>query len=231
MIKYHFFGKECAVDKAAIDYSLIAKNLSNQNFSIESPIVLVNQIHGSEILVIDEESKIPALEKLPDADAIVTNIKNLNLAILTADCVPIVLMDEENSLIGAIHAGWKGAVKNITDNAIDEMLKIGAQMENIKAVIGPCIRQESYEIDEKFYENFLTKDLENKKFFIPSSKDNHFLFDLPFYVKEKLRRKGIVNIEDEGIDSYQEDGFFSYRRNTHLEIKDEMRNILLIQIN
>ncbi|MFT6105955.1 MAG: YfiH family protein [Rickettsiales bacterium] len=230
MIKYHFFGKDCAIDKTKIDYFLVAKNIQKKNFNIKSPTIFINQIHGSEILVIDDESKIPSSKKLIDADAIVTNVKNLILAIVTADCAPIMLLDEENEVIAAVHAGWQGSLKNITDQAVDGMIKIGARLENIKAVIGPMIRQESYEVDLSFYGRFLEENSANREFFIKSPKDQHFLFDLPSYIKEKLRNKGLRNIEDDGIDTYQNDDFFSYRRNFHQRIDDEMRNISVIEI-
>lgn len=231
MIKYHFFGKECAIDKTSIDYSLLKNCLISQNFNTKFPIVLVNQIHGNNVLLIDDETKITEAEKFIDADAIVTNLKNLNIAVLTADCVPILLFDEQNQIIAAVHAGWQGAFKNVLNNAIDEMIKIGAKIENIKAAIGPCIRQNSYEIDQNFYDRFLKENSANQKFFIKSAKQNHYLFDLVGYVKEKLILKGIAEIFDAQIDTYQdEEKFFSYRRNTHQNIIDELRNISVIQI-
>ncbi|MFT6077336.1 MAG: YfiH family protein [Myxococcota bacterium] len=231
MIKYHFFGTECAINKNEIDHALITENLKGQNFNITSPVVLVNQIHGSKVFVIDDKSKISNTEEAIDADAIISNLANLNLAIVTADCAPIVLFDEENKVIAAVHAGWQGAFKNVICNAIDEMLRVGASLENIKAIIGPMIRQESYEVDNGFYERFLEGNSANKKFFIESSKELHFLFDLPSYVKEKLRNKGIENIEDDGIDTYLDDKFLSYRKKTHLGIKDDKnRNISVIEI-
>jgi YfiH family protein len=231
MIKHHFFNKECSVDKSAIDYPFIVKNLGKQEFNNESPVIFVNQTHGSEILVIDHQSRIPPHKKLIDADAIVTNLHNLNLAIVTADCAPILLFDEKHKVIAAVHTGWQGAFKNITDNAIDAMIRIGAKLENIKAIIGPMIRQVSYEIDQGFYDRFLEENSANEEFFIQSPKERHFLFDLPSYVKEKLKNKGIENIEDGGIDTYQNDEFLSYRRSTHLGIKDDgNRNVSVIEI-
>ncbi len=230
MIKYHFFGKECAVDKLSIDYSTLKNGLSKQDFKSKFPIVLVNQVHGNNVLLINDETKIPAQGKLVDADAIVTNIKNLTIGILTADCMPILFFDEKNSVIAAVHAGWQGAFKNVTDNAIDEMLRIGAEIQNIKVLIGPCIRQNSYEIDQNFYERLLAENPTNEKFFNPSRESGHYLFNLPSYTKEKLIKKGIKNISDDEIDTYTQENLFSYRRNTHLNKTDENRNVSVIQI-
>lgn len=228
-IKYYFFGKECLVDRALTDYSDLEKNLEKQNFNSLHPAIFVDQIHGADVVVIDEQSKISSQQNRPRADAIVSNLKNLIIALITADCTPILFFDEKNSVIGAAHAGWPGAFKNITSNTIAKMLEIGAKIENIKVVIGPTIRQKSYEISQEFYDRFLDENINNKKFFIPGGRVGHYMFDLPGYVKEKLKNAGIRNIIDEEIDTYSNsEKFFSYRRSTHLGEVDCGRNVSVI---
>lgn len=231
-IKYHFFGKECLINRALTDYSDLEKNLAKQDFISLHSVVLINQVHSSDVLVIDNESKIPSATNRPKADAIVTNLKNLIIGLFTADCTPILFFDEKNSVIAAAHAGWPGAFKNITDNTISKMLELGAQIENIKVVIGPTIRQKSYEISQEFYDRFIEENLENKKFFIDGQRIGHYLFDLPGYVKAKLQKAGIKNIADEEIDTYSNpEKLFSYRRSSHLGEADCGRNISVIQIS
>ena len=231
-IKYHFFGKECIVNRALTDYSDLKKNLHKQNFTYKFEPVLINQVHSSDVVVIDDESKIPSPQNRPSADAIVTNLKNLVIGLFTADCTPILFFDEKNSIIGVAHAGWPGAFKNITDNTINKMVEIGAHIKNIKVVIGPTIRQKSYEISQEFYDRFLEENPKNKKFFIDGKRAGHYMFDLPGYVKEKLRNAGITNITDDEIDTYSNpEKLFSYRRSCHLGESDCGRNISVIQIN
>lgn len=232
MIKFHFFGKENQLNKTLTNYSDLKVGLEERGFSHKDLPIFVNQVHGNEVLIIDNQSKIPPRDPLKNFDAIITNLKNLPIAVFTADCAPIFLFDEENEVVGVVHAGWQGAFKDVMSNAIDEMVKIGAKLINIKSIIGPMIRQESYEVDENFYEKFLNKNPANKKFFIPSSNDNHYLFDLPSYVRNKLKNAGIRDIKDDGIDTYRNsEEFCSYRKNTHLGIKDdENRNVSVIQI-
>ncbi len=231
VVKYHFFGKECLINRALNNYSDLEKNLAKQNFSSSHPAVFVNQIHSADVLIIDDQSKIPASNNRPKADAIATNLKNLVIALFTADCTPILFFDEKNSVIAVAHAGWPGAFKNIADNVISKMVEIGAQISEIKVVIGPSIRQKSYEISQEFYDRFLDENSENKKFFIDGKRAKHYLFDLPEYVKEKLRKAGIKNIVDEEIDTYSNaEKFFSYRRSSHLGEEDCGRNVSVISV-
>ncbi len=231
-VKYYFFGKECLINRTLTDYSDLEKNLVEQNFISFHPAVLVNQVHSADVFVIDSESKIPSLDNRPKADAIVTNLKNLIIGLFTADCAPILFYDEKNSVIAAAHAGWPGAFKNIIDNTISKMLELGAQIENIKVVIGPTIRQKSYEISQEFYDRFVDENSENKKFFIDGQRGGHYFFDLPGYIKEKLRKAGIKNISDDEIDTYSNaEKLFSYRRSTHLQEVDCGRNVSVIQIS
>jgi hypothetical protein len=231
-IKYHFFGKECLINRALTDYSDLERNLAQQDFTSLRPVVFVNQIHSSDVFVIDDESKIPSAANRPKADAIVTNLKNLIIGLFTADCTPILFFDEKNSVIAAAHAGWRGAFGDVVKNTILAMQNLGTKPENIVALIGPTIRQKSYQISKEFYDNFLGADENNQKFFIADSKPNHYLFDLLGYVKNKLHNAGIKNISDDEIDTYSNpEKLFSYRRSSHLGEADCGRNISLIQIS
>ena len=230
-IKYHFFGKECLTDRNLVEHSDLNANLAKQNFSLNQPAIFVNQTHSNEVTTINKQSQIYSIENRPKADAIVTNLKNLTLAIFTADCVPVLLFDQTHSIIAIAHCGWRGALSNITKNTIAKMIDLGAKINNIQTIIGPCIRQKSYQISREFYDNFLNERRSNDKFFIADNKPNHFMFDLPSYVKEKLIDEGIKNISDDEIDTYgTQEQFFSYRKSAHLDKKDCGRNISAIQI-
>jgi YfiH family protein len=150
------------------------------------------------------------------ADGQVTNKDNIALAVLTADCVPILLVDEENRVIASVHAGWRGARADIIKESIIRMQELGADASNINAIIGPCIKQKNYEVDNEFYLNFIQESESYKEFFIPSKINNHYMFDLTSYVKLKLENLNIKNIFDIERDTYEDkENFFSFRRTTH----------------
>jgi len=194
--------------EAAGDRRAVLENLGVAN----RQLAMVNQVHGTNCVIIEEA---PLLGDEIDADGHVTTNKNIILAIKTADCVPVLFHDSTNGVIGACHAGWRGALAGITISTVQKMIESGAQIANIEAIIGPCIQQVSYEVDDNFYKNFLAEDDKNKTFFIESSRAGHYMFDLPGYVIKKLQADGIKNIFNSSIDTYKEkDKFFSYRRNT-----------------
>ncbi|MDA7705003.1 peptidoglycan editing factor PgeF [Rickettsiales bacterium] len=193
--------------------------------------LLLHQIHSNKILTLDQNDKIPQNDQIK-ADAIITNQKNLIIGVKTADCVPILLFSStNNAIIAAIHAGWRGAKDNIIKNAVEKMQKLGANIKNIECFIGPCIRQESYQISAEFYDNFMAEDQNFKKFFIKDrSKSGYFLFNLPDFVKEKLKIAGITKINDEFIDTYPSKYYNSYRSFCHGK-KDNGRNISYIKLD
>ena len=170
---------------------------------------------------------------MPKADAIVTNLPNLAIAVITADCSPILLQDEKAKVIAAVHAGWRGARFGVIAAAVKEMQKLGAQPAQIRADIGPMIHQESYRVGAEFLVEFLTEDVQNKKFFIADkSSPSYYLFDLPSYVNKKLRQQKISNIHDTNIDTYANyKNYASYRKATHEGVVDFGRNISLIVMN
>jgi YfiH family protein len=166
----------------------------------------------------------------PHADAIVTDRPGFALGILTADCAPVLLADRNAGIIGAAHAGWKGAIGGVTDAAVAAMEKLGADRDRIVAAIGPCIARTSYEVDEAFQRRFEADDPANERFFA-SGRDGHAQFDLEGYVAHRLAAAGVRTIEMMGLDTYPDaDRFYSFRRATHLGEPDYGRQISIIGI-
>ncbi|MDX2083552.1 MAG: peptidoglycan editing factor PgeF [Rickettsiales bacterium] len=228
MIKYNFFGKDCIIDRELRDRSNLALRLQEKNFS-SSNALFVNQIHGNEVIKIDDLKKIHGDQNLPKADALVTNLPNLAIAVITADCAPILFFDQEEKVIAAAHAGWRGAKNGIIKSTISAMKNL--QAKNITAVIGPMIQQNSYEVSQDFFADFLSEDSENKEFFKNSEKPNKYWFDLPSYIEKKLRQENIFTIINLAIDTYKnEKDFFSFRRSTHLKESDCGRNVSVIEV-
>ena len=190
-------------------------------------IFLLHQIHSNKFVYVDQKNK---LKSKPKADAVITNQKKIPIGILTADCVPILLCDERKHLIAAIHAGWKGAYKDIISKVINFMIKKGSNPRNIIAAIGPAISVMNYEVKENFKKKFIKKDKKNNKFFI--FKRKKIYFNLPYYVKSCLLENKIKNIETINIDTFNiNNNFFSARRSLKLNHDDYGRNISIIMLN
>lgn len=152
------------------------------------------------------------------ADGVVTDKTDIVLCIRTADCAPVLLADYKQGVIGAAHAGWRGAWSGIIENTIDLMLERGAKLENICAAVGPCIAQKSYEVDDNFYRQFVEKDKNYARFFIAGQK-NHFQFDLEDFCRSRLELKEIKNISVSGKDTYAlTNEYYSFRRFTHQKL-------------
>jgi YfiH family protein len=191
-------------------------------------IFLLHQIHSNKFHFINKNSKF--YKKKIKADAIITNQKKLPIAILTADCVPILLYENKKNMIAAIHAGWKGAFKGIITNVISFMLKKGCKRDFITAAIGPCISQNSYNVGEDFKKKFIKKDKNNLIFF--RKKKNMIYFDLPKFVKSQLKSNKITNIDTINIDTFdKKNNFFSARQSLRSKNDDYGRNISIIMIN
>lgn len=174
-------------------------------------IVILDQVHGTEIHYATRSTDI-GLE--PVADACYTDQKNIALCIRTADCVPVLIADDKGKVIGAAHCGWKSAVAGILQKLIIKMENAGG--EKFVAIVGPSISQESYEVDNAYYERFLEEDIENARFFIPSQKNDHFLFDISGYVISKLNLLGVTDVHHIKEDTYSNaDKYPSYRRHCH----------------
>ena len=190
-----------------------------------SELVTVHQIHSAEVVTVT--GPIP-LDQRPPADAMVTDQPNLLLGILTADCVPVLFHDPQAIVIGAAHAGWKGALAGVTDNVITAMAALGSDRADIACAIGPCIAQASYEVDAVFRTRFLETDAANDRFFA-AGKADHFQFDIEDYVAARLQAAGIAKIDKLGLDTYaHEDRYFSYRRSCHRDEAGYGRQISLI---
>ncbi len=232
-IKYHFFGKECLLEKSLADLSDLKNNLTKLGFNQSQHPVFVNQVHGNEVLLVNQaflEQSNQIGVPIYQADAIVCNVKKVVIGLFTADCLPLLLVDQEREVIAAVHCGHKGALNNIVANAVNSILEIGSHSQNIQAIFGPCIRQQSYQISQEFYDNFLAKKAANQQFFIPDLNSNGFLFNLPEYIKAELAEYGIKKIIDQQIDTYSNDNFFSYRKSYHLGKVEEKRNVSVIEM-
>jgi len=175
-------------------------------------LVTVHQIHSPEALY--AAAPWPDDDR-PHADAMVTDRPGLALGILTADCAPVLLADRSAGVIGAAHAGWKGAYGGVIESVLAAMERIGADRTRIAAAVGPVIARESYEVDEAFMRRFAEADPGNERFFSPG-REGHHQFDLEAYVLARLAEAGVTRAEALGLDTYADpDRFFSYRRATH----------------
>jgi polyphenol oxidase len=161
----------------------------------------------------------------PRADAIVTRTEGLAIGVTAADCGPVLLVDPNARVIGAAHAGWKGALTGIVESTVDAMEKLGAERNRIVAAIGPLIRQHSYEVGGEFVERFIEADAENTLFFIPSAREGHAMFDLAGFIRMRLENAGVLMIDDIGLDTYSDERFYSYRRSVHRSEPDYGRHV------
>jgi YfiH family protein len=167
----------------------------------------------------------------PKADAIVTTSEGLAIGVTAADCGPVLLVDPRARVIGAAHAGWKGALNGILESTIDVMEKLGAKRRVTIAAIGPLIRQHSYEVGNEFAERFLDADRANASFFLPARRDGHAMFDLAGFIRTRLENAGILMIDDLGIDTYSDERFYSYRRSVHRKEADYGRHVHAIALS
>lgn len=155
-------------------------------------------------------------ENSPIADALTSRTPGLALAVLAADCVPILFAEPESRVIGAAHAGWKGALNGVIENTIEAMIDTGAERSSIIAAIGPCIGARSYEVGPEFLKQFVTADSANARYFTTSSKMGHAYFNIGAYVEGRLSAAGVQSVERIKADTYsKEEQFFSFRRSCH----------------
>ena len=193
----------------------------------EATLVTLNQIHSPDTVQITHA--LPN-EARPEADAMVTDKPGLALGILTADCAPILLADSQAGVIGAAHAGWKGAMTGVAKSVVDAMVELGAERSRIAAAIGPCIGRGSYEVDDSFRTRFEAIEPENEQYFRDGAPGHHY-FDLEAYVAAWLAFAGVETVEALGLDTYtDEDRFFSYRRATHRNEPDYGRQLSVIAL-
>ncbi|MGB9114413.1 peptidoglycan editing factor PgeF [Bradyrhizobium sp.] len=161
----------------------------------------------------------------PRADALVTRTEGLAIGVTAADCGPILFVDPNARVIGAAHAGWKGALTGIVESTVEAMEKLGAERAGIVAAIGPLIRQHSYEVGNEFVERFVEADAENALFFLPAPREGHAMFDLAGLIRKRLENAGVLMIDDIGVDTYSDERFFSYRRSVHRQEPDYGRHV------
>lgn len=174
-------------------------------------LVVGRQVHSATALVVSQPWAVEAAT--PECDALVTAEQDLALGVLTADCAPVLFVDPKERIIGAAHAGWRGAVGGIIEATVAEMKRIGAKPGNIHAAVGPCIGPAGYEVSKEFDVPFLAQDRENAMFFRPAQKPGHLYFDLPGYVTRRLKIAGVAEVYDTAQDTLsQENDFFSNRR-------------------
>ena len=196
------------------DRTAIVENRSRAVAAVSpgAALVTLHQVHSAEAVIVTAPF---ADDARPKADALVTDRPGLMLGILTADCAPILFADAEAGIVGAAHAGWKGAIGGVTDATIAAMESLGADRSRIVAAIGPCIARASYEVDEAFLRRFCEADPENERFFA-DGRPAHWQFDLEGYVAARLAAAGIARVEALGLDTYADEArFYSYRGATH----------------
>jgi polyphenol oxidase len=189
-------------------------------------LVTCYQVHSATVVTVTAPWQIGAA---PHADAMATAVPGIALGILTADCAPVLLSDPDNGVIGAAHAGWKGAIGGVTDSVIAAMEGLGAERTQITAAIGPCIAQQSYEVSAAFRDGFLSASQDNAAYFAPGDRDGHFRFALESYVAMRLAACGVANVTRLSADTYaRPDDFFSFRRATHRGESDYGRDLSAI---
>lgn len=186
------------------------------------------QIHSPHVVIAETPWTAAAR---PRADSIVTRMPELAIGISTADCGPVLFADPQARVVGAAHAGWRGALAGIVEATIAAMEHLGARRESIHAALGPMIRQPNYEVGPDLIDRFAAEDPASESFFMPAVRPRHALFDLGGYISARLRRAGIRDIEDVGLCTYADPGlFFSYRRATHRAEDDYGRHINAIAL-
>jgi len=186
-------------------------------------LVVFRQIHSTTVVTLTERP-----QGVIEADAMVTNRPDLLLGILTADCAPVLLVDETRQVIGAAHAGWKGAFTGVLENTVAAMEGLGARRGRIVAVLGPSIGPDNYEVGPEFVARFVEADAGNERYFRPSKTVGHSMFDLNQYTVDRLRKAGMT-AESLGRCTYaEEDLFYSYRRTTHRKEADYGRQVSAI---
>ncbi|TPG13576.1 peptidoglycan editing factor PgeF [Sphingomonas oligophenolica] len=237
-VKHGFLGRRGGVSTGIVaglnvgmgsadDPAAIAENRRRATDAVlpGAALVSIYQVHGHDAVSVTAPF---APDSRPRADAMVTDRPGLLLGILTADCAPVMFADRAAGVVGAAHAGWKGALAGITDSTITAMEALGADRTRIAAAIGPCIAPASYEVDDGFARRFAASDPANERFFAPA-RDGHHQFDLEAYVTHRITAAGVTRVEALGLDTYADDThFYSYRRATHRGEPDYGRQISLI---
>ncbi|MDY0009925.1 MAG: peptidoglycan editing factor PgeF [Bdellovibrionales bacterium] len=225
-----FAGMNCAYSSGD-DPEHIAMNRAKVAESLgvaEQNLLTLKQVHSARVVTVAD---VWTHQTAPQADALVTNQRGIAIGVLTADCAPVLFADTKNKIIGAAHAGWKGAIGGVIAATVDAMEKLGSKRADIAAAIGPCIGPMSYEVSDEFKNPFAEQSAQNEKFFRPAEKAGHLIFDLPGYTAECLRAAGVGLVHDTQQDTLpNETAFYSYRRTCQRAEKDYGRQISAIVI-
>lgn len=191
-----------------------------------APLVTCRQVHSADVARVTEPWD---HADAPEADALVTNETGVALGVLTADCAPVLFCDPQAGVAGAAHAGWKGAVNGVLEATVKEMERLGASQKNIRAAVGPCIHQKSYEVGDDLARAVMEASPWAHDLFEPARRAERYQFDLPGYVAGRLARLNLGHFEVIALDTYSDvDSFYSYRRTTHEGGGDYGREISLI---
>jgi YfiH family protein len=187
------------------------------------------QIHSPNVVVAEEPWTV---ETRPRADAIVTRTPGLAIGVSTADCGPLLFADPKARVIGAAHAGWRGAFTGVIEGTIAAMEALGADRKRMTVALGPLIRQLNYEVSQSFVDEFVRADESHARFFVPAGRPGHAMFDLPGFIAARVAQTGIEQFEDIGLCTYADpDRFYSYRRSTHRSEPDYGRHVNAIVLS
>jgi polyphenol oxidase len=218
------FGSGDDADLVKLNRDVVARALG----IAEGHVVSAHQVHSAQVV---EVTEVWPMEGRPKVDGLVSRTKGIGLGVLTADCGPVLFADAAAGVIGCCHAGWKGAVGGVTDATVIAMEKLGARRDNIIAAVGPTISQAAYEVGPEFPKPFLDQSSAHGAFFVPSVKAGHFMFDLPGYLRERMKGLGLKAVHDLALCTYSDEArFYSYRRATHRSEADYGRLISAIAL-
>jgi YfiH family protein len=240
-IRHGFFTRDGGVSRGVYtslncglgsgdDRAHVAENRARVGAAVgvrASDLATPYQVHGTATTVVDAAW---AVDARPHADAVVTSRPGVALGVGTADCGPILLADPEARVIGAAHAGWRGALSGIVDSVVAAMERLGARRPRIVAALGPMISQANYEVGPEVVQQFLAADPGNRRFFLPSPREGYAQFDLPGYIVQRLEAAGTA-AGSTAVCTYADDArFFSFRRATHRGEKDYGRQLSVIAL-
>ncbi|MEZ5673705.1 MAG: peptidoglycan editing factor PgeF [Thalassovita sp.] len=215
------FGSSDQREIVAINRSRVAQAMDLPN----DALLTIHQTHSADVAIITDSE-----QDIGPGDGMVTNQPGIALGILTADCQPVLFSDPQAGVIGAAHAGWRGALDGVLEATLDAMETLGAKRANIRAAIGPTISQRAYEVGPEFLDDFMAEDMDNTRFFTNGQGDR-YMFDLPSYGLHRLRQAGVGEAEWIRHCTYSDpDRFFSYRRTTHAKEADYGRLMSVIRL-
>jgi len=218
------FGSADERDAVAENRARVAATLGRH----DSDLVTVHQVHGTEVAQVTTPWQ-PV--DAPKADGLVTNRPGIVLGVLAADCAPVLLADREHGVIGAAHAGSRGARNGIVDSVVAAMIGLGARLERIAVAIGPCIGPESYEVGSEFVESFTSIDAANVAYFTELDKTNHAYFDLPRYLADRIKRLGVGAVSVQNLDTVpDENRCFSWRRTSKAGLTEYGRMLSAVSL-